>query len=266
MWGSMDKIKRLREKIRGYNSAIIAFSGGVDSTFLLMHAVEELGEKVLAVTLDTPLIPRQELQFAKDTAIQLGAKQIVIAANPLDIPDVKDNFPERCYHCKKYLLGFLCQYAEEKGYQAVLDGANSDDLGDFRPGIRAAQELGVVSPLLEIGITKEEVRQFLRGKGLPFWDKPSAACLASRIPYGDEITDDKLGMIEDAEVYLKSLLKGQVRVRLHRGLARIEVEPPIFPDILQFNQQITTKLKKLGFSYVALDLLGYREGSFDELL
>lgn len=216
------KIEALRKRIRNYNSVIIAFSGGVDSTFLLMTAVEELRERALAVTLDTVLIPRRELRNAQEIAHLLGANHTIITADPLKLPGVRGNSPERCYHCKKHLFGLLCQLAREEGYQAVLDGANKDDQSDHRPGMRASMDLGVHSPLLEAGITKEEIRQYSRTAGLPTWTKPEAACLASRIPYGEEITVGKLKMIEEAEAYLNSLLNGQVRVRWHRGVARIE--------------------------------------------
>ncbi len=264
---SAKKIQALRKRIKNYEKAVIAFSGGVDSTFLLMTAVEELGERALAVTLDTVLIPRRELRYAQEMAHLLGTtNHTIITADPLKLPGVRGNSPERCYHCKKHLFGLLCQLAREEGYQAVLDGANKDDQCDHRPGMRASMVLGVHSPLLEAGITKKEIRQFSRTAGLPTWNKPEAACLASRIPYGEEITVGKLKMIEEAEAYLKSLINGQMRVRWHRGVARIETAVDAFPIILEHHQEISENIKKLGFSYVTLDLMGYRRGSLNEVL
>lgn len=263
---SAKKIEALRKRIKNYEKAIIAFSGGVDSAFLLMTAVQELGERVLAVTLDTALIPRREVQDAQEIAHHLKANHRIITADPLELPGVRDNSPERCYHCKQHLFGALCDLAKKKGYQAVLDGANKDDESDHRPGMKASMDLGVHSPLLEEGISKEEIRQFSRSAGLPTWNKPEAACLASRIPYGEEITIDKLKMIEKAEAYLNSLIHGQVRVRWHRGVARIETAVDAFSIILEHRQEITEIVKKLGFSYVTLDLIGYRKGSLNEVL
>lgn len=267
MIGSPEKkLKELRKRINNYENAIIAFSGGVDSTFLLMEAVQELGERVLAVTLDSALIPRRELQDAQKIAHLLGANHMLITTEPLKLPEVRINSPQRCYYCKQHLFELLCELAKKKGYQAVLDGANKDDESDHRPGMRAAQEIGVHSPLLEEGITKKDIRQFSRKAGLSTWNKPEAACLASRIPYGEEITSDKLKMIEEAEAYLKSFIHGQMRVRWHRGVARIETAVDAFPIILEHRQEITEKVKKLGFSYVTLDLMGYRKGSLNEVL
>lgn len=260
------KLKALRNRIKKYESAVVAFSGGVDSTFLLMVAVQELGERVLAVTLDTDLIPRQEVQEAKRIAEDLGADHLIIAADPLEIPQVRSNLPERCYHCKHYLFGTLRELAHNKGYHVVLDGSNHDDQGDYRPGMKAAQEIGVCSPLLEEGITKEEIRQFSYAAGLPTWNKSEAACLASRIPYGEEITVERLKIIEKAESYLNSLIDEQVRVRWHRDIARLETTVNGFETILEHRQEIVENIKKMGFSYVALDLTGYRKGSLNEVL
>jgi uncharacterized protein len=260
------KLEALRKRMKNYESAIVAFSGGVDSSFLLMVAVQELGERVLAVTLDTDLIPRQEVQDAQEIAQLLGANHMIITADPLKIPEVRGNSSERCYHCKRYLFGTLYELACNKGYHAVLDCANQDDKGDYRPGMKAAQEIGVHSPLLDEGITKEEIRQYSYEAGLSTWNKSEAACLASRIPYGEEITVKKLKMIEDAECYLNSLIDDQVRVRYHRDIARIETAVDAFETILEHRHEIIKNVKKIGFSYVTLDLLGYRKGSLNEVL
>jgi uncharacterized protein len=263
---SADKVDSLRKRIKNYEKAVIAFSGGVDSTFLLMVAVQELGERVLAVTLDSMLIPRQEIQEAQRIARFLGTNHKIVTVNPLEIPGVRKNPPERCYYCKRYLFGALCDLASKKGYQAVLDGTIKDDQSDHRPGLKALMELGIHSPLLDEGITKDEIRQFLRSAGLSTWNKPGAACLASRIPYGEEITTDKLKMVEKAEAYLNSIINGQLRVRWHRGIARIEASIDAFPVILEHREEITENIKKAGFSYVTLDLVGYRKGSLNEVL
>ncbi|MGI5925926.1 MAG: ATP-dependent sacrificial sulfur transferase LarE [Thermacetogeniaceae bacterium] len=261
-----NKIESLRKRIKNYEKAVIAFSGGVDSTFLLMVAVQELGDRVLAVTLDSVLVPRQEIEEAQRIARFLGANHKIVTMNPLEIPGVRENPPERCYYCKRYLFGALCDLASKKGYRAVLDGTNKDDQSDYRPGMKALMELGIFSPLLEEGIIKDEIRQFLRTAGLSNWNRPGAACLASRIPYGEEITTDKLKMIEEAEAYLNSIINGQLRVRWHQGIARIEAPVDAFPVILEHREEITDNIKKAGFSYVTLDLTGYRKGSLNEVL
>lgn len=260
------KLNALRNKIKGYRSAVVAFSGGVDSTFLLMLAKRELGENVLAATFDSILIPRREVDEARDLASSLGCRHVLLSANPMELQEVRENSAERCFYCKRHFLGVLCDLARKEGYAAVLDGANKDDEIDYRPGSRAARELGVLSPLLEVGITKTEIRQYSREAGLPNWDKPAAACLASRIPYGEEITRDKLRMIEEAEVYLLSLGCSPVRVRWHRGVGRIETTVDAFPTILEHRMEITDNFKALGFHYVSLDLMGYRRGSLNEVL
>ncbi len=261
-----NKLDALRKKISGFESALIAFSGGVDSTFLLMLAQQELGDRVLAVTMDTILIPRRELQDAEEIAKNLRVRHLIISADPLELPLVRANSSERCYHCKHNLFKVLCSLAREGGYNAVFDGTNQDDESDYRPGMRAIRELGVQSPLQDVRITKDEIRQLSRAAGLSTWNKSAAACLASRIPYGEQITPKKLKMIEEAEGYLLSLGCSTVRVRHHQGMARIETAMKDFTVILKQHTEITRYLQELGFLYVTLDLMGYRRGSLNQLL
>jgi uncharacterized protein len=261
-----EKIKALSDKIKSYQSVVVAFSGGVDSTFLLLLAMRELGGKVVAATVDSVLMPRREVAEAEELASLLGCSHVILPAEPLKLREVRENSPERCYYCKRYLFGVLCDFARKEGYLAVLDGSNKDDEIDYRPGRKAALELGIQSPLLEVGITKAEIRQYSRKAGLPNWDRPAAACLASRIPYGEEITEDKVRMIEEAEAYLSSLGCSPVRVRWHQGVGRIETSLDHFPAVLEHRRKIADHLKALGFRYVSLDLMGYRRGSLNEVL
>lgn len=260
------KRKQLMEYLSACGSVAVAFSGGVDSTFLLAAAKEALGDRVLAVTLKSCLIPEQDLAEAEKFCQSLGVKHRICEVDPLSIPGFAENPPERCYICKKNLFEQLERVAAEEGISVIAEGSNMDDLGDYRPGLKAIAELGVKSPLREVGLYKEEIRLLSREMGLPTWKKPSFACLASRFVYGEPITAERLRMVEKAEALLKELGFTQYRVRIHGLLSRIEVLPEDIERIMQpeIRQRIQEELRGYGFSYVTVDLDGYRMGSMNE--
>ncbi|MBR4201784.1 MAG: ATP-dependent sacrificial sulfur transferase LarE [Oscillospiraceae bacterium] len=260
------KYQHLTELLRSYRRLAVAFSGGTDSAFLLAAAQDALGKDLLALTAESAQFPQRECESAARLCESRNIRLICFPAPSLQSDAFCANPPERCYICKKALFSQMKQFAVENGFSVLADGTNADDPADYRPGLQALSELGVVSPLLEVGLTKTEIRQLSRSMGLPTWDQPSAACLASRIPYGERITAEKLRMIGEAEQYLAALGCGQLRVRMHSTLARIEVLPEYLPQILAHRQQISEALKSLGFTYVTLDLDGYRTGSLNETL
>lgn len=261
-----EKYLRLKEQLAGCKSMAVAFSGGVDSTFLLTAAYETLEEKAVAVTAAPAFVPPRELEEAAAFCRERGIRQIVIPAEELSIDSIRHNPPDRCYHCKKTIFGKILDIASHEGLAVVAEGSNVDDTGDYRPGMRALQELKICSPLLEAGLTKQEIRDLSRELGLPTWDKPSFACLASRFVYGEPITDEKLRMVDRAEQLLQDLGFGQYRVRIHGNLARIELLPTELQKATEEETRgkIASKLKEYGFSYVTLDLAGYRTGSMNE--
>ena len=262
------KLEHLRAALREIGSAVVAFSSGVDSTFLLRVAHEELGERVVAATIRSHTFPKRELDEAAAFCRAEGVRHKIIDSEELDIPGFAENPPDRCYHCKRELFGRLLAFARENGLAAVLEGSNIDDDGDYRPGRRAIRELGIVSPLHEAGLTKAEIRALSREMGLPTSDKPSFACLASRFPYGERITASGLERVEKAEQWLldAGLDLTQLRVRSHGDLARIEVPPGDIPRLASRAAEIAAAFKDLGFAYVTLDLSGYRTGSMNEVL
>lgn len=262
------KLDKLIDSLRSMECLAVAFSGGVDSTFLLKVAHDILKDRVLAVTARSSIHPEDEFREAMEFIEQNGIRHQIIVSNELDIDGFKENPADRCYYCKRELYSMMVVLARQKGILNVADGSNIDDLGDYRPGARAGAELGIISPLQDAKMTKEDIRILSKEMNLPTWDKPALACLASRIPYGQKITREKLTVIEQAERILKSHGFRQVRVRHHGDLARIEVVPE--ERMLFFNTELMDavydEFRKLGFSYAALDLRGYRTGSLNETL
>lgn len=257
------KSERLDSIIRDLGSFVVAFSGGVDSSFLLHRAAVILKDKVTAVTIRTPYIPAREIQEAVEFARSGGIKHTILEINfPAAI---KHNPVERCYLCKKTLFTEILDFADTYGFKYVTDGTNADDTGDFRPGIKALRELGVISPLLEAGLTKNDIREMMKRDGLEIWDKPAMACLLTRIPYGTEVRDETLRMIEAGENLLFEKGFPGTRVRVHGDVARIECMPGFIEKIVLApdRESIISSLKKIGFRYVSLDLEGYRTGSLN---
>lgn len=263
-----EKYQLLKDNMKKRGSAAIAFSGGVDSTFLVKVAHEVLGDNMIAITATSSTYPERELQEAIKYAKDMGVKHLIISSEELDIEGFASNPKNRCYYCKKELFTKINAIAKENGVAYVFDGSNIDDDGDYRPGMQAARELEVISPLKEAKLTKEDVRELSKELNLPTWNKPAFACLSSRFPYGNKITAPKLKMVEEAEQFLLDLGIRQVRVRHHEEIARIEVSPEErikFFD-LAIMDQIGEKFRKIGYTYVTLDILGYRTGSMNEVL
>jgi uncharacterized protein len=261
------KIEKIKEAIKARESAVIAFSGGVDSSTLAALAFEELGEKALAVTLDSPLFPRHQLETAAQTACEIGIQHKILPFSLNGVPYFSANTINRCYFCKKALLETLLEFAEKAGYNVVLEGTNASEIkGENRPGYRAIQEAGekIYSPFVEFNVPKEEIREIAANLSLSAASRPSAACLATRVAYGQPITPEALEKIEKAEDFLLDLGFTQFRVRMHSNLARIEVTDREFEDALRKKDKISRHLKDLGFDYVTLDLEGFRSGSMDE--
>ena len=261
-----DKRSRLNEIIDALGSTVVAFSGGVDSGLLAKIAADRLGERALAVTAVSPSLPAAEREEVVAFVAAFGIRHEFIASEEAEDPRYQVNAPDRCYFCKSNVYQTLGNLAAARGIATLVDGTNADDVGDHRPGRQAARERGVRSPLQEADLHKEEIRSYARDLQLPLWDKPAAACLASRIPYGSPVTADKLSQVEQAEAAIRALGVRQLRVRHHGDTARVEVDPQQFDLLISNRDAIVAELRRLGFVHVSLDLDGFRSGSMNAAL
>lgn len=263
-----ERYEKLRAILKEMGSVVIGFSGGVDSTFLSYTAHDVLGDQALAVTAVSLTLPESEERDARDMAASIGIRHLVVHSTEFSDPEFVKNPKNRCYICKKIRFTALVNLAKQEGFHWVVDGGNVDDLGDFRPGMKALEEMAdaVRSPMIEAGITKADIRALSQELGLRTWNKQSAACLASRIPYGVELTPQRLSMIDKAEQYIAPYITGSLRVRYHGDVARIEVREDEIPAILAHRKDIVQALRRCGFTYVSLDLGGYEMGSLNEVI
>ena len=270
------KYNKLINILRSYVSLAVAFSGGVDSTFLLKVAHDVMGDKCIAITINSEVFPERERIASEDFCATEGIERIEIKCNDLEIPGFRGNPSDRCYLCKKSVFSEIIKAASVKGIRDIAEGSNIDDEGDYRPGLKAINELGIKSPLREAGLTKDDIRQLSHNLGLSTWDKPSFACLASRFVYGEEISEEKLKMVDEAEKLLLEKGFSQLRVRIHEGIrennnskyyiARIEIPGEDMEHLLKCREEIVEGFKALGFDYISMDMEGFRTGSMNEVL
>lgn len=261
-----NKYNNLKEYIKTLKSVAVAFSSGVDSTFLLKVAHDVLGDNVIAVTASSCSFPKRELNETIEFCKQENIKHFIVESEELDIEGFSSNPVNRCYLCKKELFEKISEIAKQNNIENIVEGSNMDDNGDYRPGLIAVKELGIKSPLRFSELTKEEIRILSKQMNLPTWQKQSFACLSSRFVYGEEITKEKLGMVDKAEQFLLDLGFHQLRVRIHSNIARIEVMPDEFEKLINVRKDVVEEFKKIGFSYITMDLTGYRTGSMNETL
>jgi len=261
-----DKYFKLKSILADMKSVLVGFSGGSDSTLLLKVAHDVLGNLAVAVTAESPTLPKSELEGARQLAKVIGAEHASVCVDELKSPEFVLNPPERCYHCKKIRFSVFKELQVERGLDWFADGTNIEDEGDWRPGIKAAIELGIRSPLKEAGFMKQDIRELSRFLGLPTWDKPSMACLASRVPYGEPVTKDKMRQVAEAEDCLRGLGYDQLRVRHHGSVARIEVPKKDIERLVKQSDDIVDRLKAIGFNFVSLDLSGFKSGSMNTVL
>ena len=260
------KLQKLNSILSSYPSAIIAFSGGVDSSFLLKVAFDVLGDKVLAVTASSPSVPRKEIEDAVNLAKSIGARHMLVETKELEDENYRKNPSNRCFYCKTKLYSSLDAISKRFPGAVVLNGINFDDLSDYRPGIQACEDWNVKSPLKDAGLTKQEIRNLSKELNLPTYNKPASPCLSSRIPYGLEVSEKKLSQIERGEDFLRGLGLNELRLRHHGDICRIEVLPEQFDIIIKNNKLISAELKKIGFKFVSMDILGFKTGSLNEVL
>ena len=263
-----NKLEQLKEYLRSLGNIAVAYSAGVDSTFLLKVAHDVLEDRTIAVTAKADSFPNHEYDDADVFCKKECIRQFIFEPHELELEEYASNPKDRCYYCKRRLFTGLIEIANANGITNIAEGSNMDDLGDYRPGLKAVEELGVLSPLRKVGLTKAQIREYSKEMGLPTWNKPSFACLASRIPYGERITADKLMMVDKAEDLLSKRGFVQYRVRVHGNIARIEVPEADIPRLIQddVRKEIVTSFKSFGFAYVTMDMQGYRTGSMNEVI